>query len=104
MDGLLYFKMTEHVLRLPNRCILSYALYGLREGWPVLYFHGTPSSRLEIELLNEYGIKVEKLLPDLNLQVIAVDHPGMVLSSYNPNAGFLSFASDAHFLMEHLKI
>lgn len=96
--------MTEHVLHLPDRRILSYALYGPTDGWPVMYFHGTPSSRLEITLLSEYGIEVEKLLSHLHLQLIAVDRTGMGLSTYNPNAGFLSFASDVHFLMDYLKI
>jgi pimeloyl-ACP methyl ester carboxylesterase len=96
--------MTEQTIQLPDGRILSYALYGAADGLPVLYFHGTPSSRLEVCMLGEYGIDAEQTLARLGLRLISVDRPGMGLSSYNPNAGLLSFAGDISFLVQSLKI
>lgn len=96
--------MEESTIKLTDGRTLSYAVYGPVTGIPVLYFHGTPSSRLELLLLNNYGMDIEKLLHDTNLKVIAVDRPGMGLSTFNKNGTFLSFASYAKELLFSLNI
>ena len=52
---------------------LSYAIYGPEDGRPVLYFHGTPSSRREILLLKSYGVDFDKALFEAGIKLIAVD-------------------------------
>lgn len=96
--------MTEHTFTLPDGRTLGYALYGSADGWPVLYFHGTPSSRLEVQLLYQYKINVEQYLREAGLQLIAVDRPGMGLSHFNPQGTFISFSDDVHFLVRSLGI
>ncbi len=96
--------MTNYIFQLPDTRDLSYCLYGPGDGHPVLYFHGTPSSRLEPSLLMAYGIDIEMLLLKYNLQLIAIDRPGMGLSTFNPAGDFISFAKDVHILSQHLKI
>ena len=96
--------MTSHTITLPDGRLLGYALYGPPHGRPVLYFHGTPSSRLELLLLHHYGKDLEALLLEAGLKLIAVDRPGMGLSTYDPHSNFLSFATDVGVLMDKLGI
>lgn len=96
--------MTDHIFRLADNRDLSYCTYGPGDGQPVLYFHGTPSSRLEPSLLTGYGIDIDLLLLKYKLQLIAIDRPGMGLSSFNPKGDFISVAKDVNLLLENLKI
>lgn len=96
--------MTDYIFQLPDRGDLSYCLYGPADGQPVLYFHGTPSSRLEPSLLTAYGNDIETLLFKYKLQLIAIDRPGMGLSTFNRAGNFISFAKDVYLLLENLKI
>jgi pimeloyl-ACP methyl ester carboxylesterase len=96
--------MTSHTISLSDGRLLGYALYGPPQGRPVLYFHGTPSSRLELLLLQHYGVDLEVLLTEADLQLVATDRPGMGLSTFDPRGDFLSFASDAGELMQQLGI
>src|SRR5215218_7923245 len=83
---------------------LGFALYGPVSGQPVLYFHGTPSSRLEPQLLNVYGVDLEAILFTANIQLIAIDRPGIGLSSFNSGGNFLSFAEDVKQLIDQLSV
>ena len=80
---------------LPDGRQLGYLIVG--EGKPVVYFHGTASSRLEVLLLKKlaYGSK---------LQIIGIDRPGYGLSSFTPRKNFSAFANDVNFLVDHLGI
>lgn len=96
--------MIHNIFQLPGNRNLSYCLYGLSSDQPVLYFHGTPSSRLEPSLLSAYSIDIEALLFKYKLQLIAIDRPGMGLSAFNPAGDFVSFAQDVNLLLQDLKI
>jgi pimeloyl-ACP methyl ester carboxylesterase len=96
--------MIDNIFQLPDKRNLSYCLYGMSSGQPVLYFHGTPSSRLEPSLLYAYSIDIEALLFKYKLQLIAIDRPGMGLSTFNPAGDFVSFAQDVNLLLQDLKI
>lgn len=97
-------RMQEAIFKLNDRRSLSYAVYGKEVHRPVLYFHGTPSSRMEPLLVNHYGLDLEQALARAGLRLIAIDRPGMGFSSFNPRGDFLSFAHDARQLCEHLGI
>ena len=94
--------MTEAIFTLKNRRKLSYAVYGPADGKPVLYFHGTPSSRREILLLNAYGVDFDAVLFESGIRLIAVDRHA--LSTFHPQRNFLSFANDAVELLQHFNI
>jgi pimeloyl-ACP methyl ester carboxylesterase len=96
--------MIEEVFQLPDKRNLGYALYGPGDGQPVIYFHGTPSSRLEPSLVTAFGINLDALLVKYNIQLIAVDRPGMGISSFNPTGNFTSFADDVVSLLRFLKV
>lgn len=91
--------MTEAIFTLPDGRKLSYAVYGPATGRTVLYFHGTPSSRKELLLLPAYGIPLESLLQQYNLQLLAPDRGA--LTSFDPQQSFLSFAQDVVQLLQH---
>lgn len=94
--------MTEAVFTLKDDRKLSYAVYGPENGKPVLYFHGTPSSRREILLLKAYHINFDAILFKAGIKLIAVDRHS--LSTFSPQRSFLSFADDAVQLLHHFNI
>lgn len=96
------FSMTEAIFTLNDDRKLSYAVYGPADGKPVLYFHGSPSSRKEILLLKTYGVDIDSLLHQLGLKIIAPDRGA--LTTFHPQRTFLSFADDAVQLLQHLGI
>jgi len=80
---------------LPDGRQLGYCVVG--EGKPVLYFHGTASSRLEVLLLEKFAFAN-------GLQIIGVDRPGFGLSTFAPRKNLSDFAYDVDLLIEHLRL
>ena len=74
---------------------LSFSVIG--EGAPIIYFHSTASSRLEILLLKE-------LACNKSFKLIGVDRPGYGLSTYTPRNNFREFTKDVNCLMAHLAL
>src|SRR5438270_11543678 len=95
--------MTEHILQLADGRKLGYACYGAADARPVLYFHGTPSSRLEPNILDVFEIPMYDVLQRYNLRLIAIDRPGMGLSSFQEERTLVSFADDVAVLMQLLR-
>jgi len=80
---------------LPDGRMLGFSVVG--EGMPILYFHGTASSRLETLLLKDFVA--------LNgFQVIGVDRPGYGLSTFAPRTRLRDYANDVNYLMTHLRL
>lgn len=96
--------MTEHALQLADGRRLGYACYGANNARPVLYFHGTPSSRLEPRITEMCGMYIETVLQRYGLQLIAVDRPGMGLSSFHQQLSLEGFARDVATLLQALGI
>src|SRR5690349_18295191 len=94
--------MTEGIYTLKDDRKLSYAVYGPDDGWPVLYFHGTPSSRKEILLLKSFGVDFDFLLHQCRLKLIAPDRGA--LTTFDPKRSFASFAGDVMELLQHFRI
>ncbi len=67
------------------------------EGKPIVYFHGTASSRLEVLLLRE-------LANSAGLQIIGIDRPGYGLSTFNPRKNLQDFNSDVNSLIDRLGV
>lgn len=94
--------MTEAIFTLNDGRKLSYAVYGPENGNPVLYFHGTPSSRREPLLLQAYGIDIHALLHHAGIRLIAPDRHA--LTTFSRHRTFQSFADDALTLLQHFDI
>lgn len=76
---------------------LGFAEYGTEDGFPILYCHGSQSSRLEMHY--DVSFAVEN-----HLRIIAIDRPGHGLSDFNPEGTILTFSSDAIQLTDQLGI
>lgn len=85
------------VIQLPDGRDLGMEIYGDPGGFPIIYLHGLPGSRLEASLAK--GISEE-----LGGRLLAVDRPGYGLSTPNPQGNFLSFARDIAFMVDTLKL
>jgi pimeloyl-ACP methyl ester carboxylesterase len=86
----------DQTVRLRDGRTLGYADYGNPKGRPLLFFHGTPGSRLFS--LPQWD--------DRNgpLRVIVPDRPGMGLSDYQPHRRLLDWPDDVAQLADHLEL
>jgi len=64
-------------VELPDGTVVGYAEVGDPAGPPVVYLHGSPSSRLEVGLPG-----IREAAEDLGLRVLAPDRPGTGLSTF----------------------
>jgi hypothetical protein len=80
-------RSTGQTVRLRDGRRLGYAEWGDRGGWPLLYFHGWPGSRLEGRLGGE-APRAE------GVRVIALDRPGMGLPDYQPGRTLADWPDD----------
>jgi len=74
-------------IRLPDGRRLGYADYGDPTGRLVLYFHGTPGSRIEANLISESAEAA-------GVRLVAVERPGIGLSDYQAGRKILGWPAD----------
>lgn len=80
-------KTNASTLTLKDGRHLGFAEYGSSNGFPILFFHGLPGSRLEAEKLHAAALKVQ-------VRLIGLDRPGMGLSSPQKNRTLLDYPED----------
>jgi pimeloyl-ACP methyl ester carboxylesterase len=78
---------------------LAYLEFGSPQGAPILYCHGTPSSRVE-----GYLTMPADAVAELNVRVIIPDRPGMGLSDFLPNRRIVDWPSDVLEIADALGI
>lgn len=88
-------RATDGRVRLPNGRVLGYAECGDPTGPLVLYFHGTPGSRLEATLFAEEAAAA-------GVRVVALDRPGMGLSTFQSNRRITDWPADVNCAVEAL--
>lgn len=76
---------------------LGFSEYGNLNGFPIIYCHGSQSSRIEMHYDMSFAI-------ENNLRIITIDRPGHGFSDFNPKGSILSFAKDVKELTEYLDI
>ncbi len=86
-----------NLVMLPSGRRLGYAEYGDPDGRPLIFLHGTPSTRVMFRL----GDRAAK---EAGVRLIAPDRPGLGLSDPNPNRTILDFADDVASLADHLSL
>jgi pimeloyl-ACP methyl ester carboxylesterase len=77
----------DQTIQLRDGRRLGYAEWGDRAGRPLLYFHGWPGSRLEGRLGDEAA-------KDRGVRLIAIDRPGMGLSTFQPGRRLVDWPDD----------
>lgn len=74
---------------------LSYAKYGQHGGYPIIFLHGSPGSRIAVE---------EEIYSRLGVEIIYPERPGYGNSTPNPTASFRSWADDVVGMLDHWDI
>lgn len=88
---------TQQTIQLPDGRQLGYAEYGIPDGEPIFFFHGTPGSRLS-------GLHTGILASPRGARVIAPDRPGFGLSDFQPRRKIMDWARDVEALADALEI
>lgn len=89
-------KISQHII-LEDKRKLGFAQYGNSKEYPIIYCHGSQSSRLEMHYDIYFAIEND-------LRIITIDRPGHGLSDFNPNGSILQFAKDVKQLIDYLEI
>src|SRR6476646_8243913 len=92
--GMLNRRLNQ-TFRLRDARRIGFAEYGPSEGEPMFYFHGWPSSRLEVKL-------VEEIFYEAGARIIAIDRPGYGLSDFQANRKLTDWPNDVAELADHL--
>lgn len=89
--------MTDSRTTLSDGRTLAYAEYGVSDGAPVVFHHGTPGSRL-------LAILLDAAAREADVRVIAPDRPGFGLSDSDPGRTIEDWPTDVSALMDSLSI
>lgn len=87
----------NRTVSLPDGRLLGYAEYGDPQGYPIFYFHGGNSSRLEAAWIADAAAVH-------HIRLIAPDRPGFGLSDPQPERTILSWAADVESLANALSL
>ena len=82
-------------LTLPDGRRLRYDIYGDRSGFPIIYCHGFPSSRIEASLFDATASRA-------GVWLIAPDRPGFGESDFKEERTFSDWPRDIRSLADHL--
>lgn len=86
---------TDAAFTLPDGRSLAYREYGLPDGPPVFFCHGTPGSRV-------YRHPDPTIPTAAGVRLIAVDRPGYGRSTFQPGRRLLDWPRDLAALADHL--
>lgn len=86
-----------NLIKLKDGRHLSYLELGNPKGIPTFYFHGTPSSKFEAYIIEEYALAS-------NIRLISLDRPGMGNSSFQENRSFLDWPNDVLETADYLNL
>ena len=78
-------------VRLPDGRRLGWSQFGDPHGYPILYFHGLPTSRLEGALLARAAARQ-------GCRLVSMDRPGIGLSSCQPGRTLVDWSRDVRHL------
>jgi pimeloyl-ACP methyl ester carboxylesterase len=87
----------DNILVLADGRRLGYASYGDPKGWPLLFFHGTPGSRV----MARFAAPKAR---ELGVRLIAPERPGFGLSDVQPQRMLLDWGEDVEALANHLHL
>lgn len=88
------------VLRLRNGGIMSYREYGRPDGIPVVFSHGNTNSRL----FEPCWDKTQAITAAAGVRLIAVDRPGIGLSTFFPSRTYLDYGDSVVQLADALQL
>jgi pimeloyl-ACP methyl ester carboxylesterase len=89
--------MLDGSMALPDGRLLAYTDCGALDGPLVIYFHGAPTSRLDL-------VGLEESFGSLGVRVVTPDRPGYGGSTAQPGRGFNDWPDDITALADHLGV
>jgi pimeloyl-ACP methyl ester carboxylesterase len=89
--------MRDLTVQLRDGRKIGYVQYGDKSGVPVLFFHGTPGSRLVF-------LEDDETSKELGIRLISLDRPGFGLSTPKPNRSVLDWVNDVEEVADLLKL
>ncbi|MHA1307256.1 MAG: alpha/beta fold hydrolase [Candidatus Heimdallarchaeota archaeon] len=90
-------KITAQTITLADNRKLGYSIYGDPGGFPMLFFHGWPGTRLDISCLTS-------IAKEHKVKIIGIDRPGMAYSTFQNRRKISDWPSDVLALINHLKL
>ena len=90
-------KITAQTITLADNRKLGYSIYGDPVGFPMLFFHGWPGTRLDISCF-------ASIAKEHNVKIIGIDRPGMTYSTFQKRRKIADFPSDVVSLVDHLQL
>jgi pimeloyl-ACP methyl ester carboxylesterase len=84
-------------MSLPDGRILGFAEYGHPKGYPLIYFHGYPSCRIEASVIDD-------LCQRRYIKLLAPERPGFGLSTYQRNRKITDWPNDIKAFAEHQRL
>jgi pimeloyl-ACP methyl ester carboxylesterase len=87
----------DNIITLADGRQLGYAEYGDPAGWPLMFFHGTPGSRIMARFAAPKARR-------LGVRLIAPERPGFGLSDLQPQRRLLDWAADVGELANALNL
>ena len=91
--------MGDRTLTLPDGRVLAYSDVGPADAPVAMYFHGAPSSRLDLRVGG-----IDEQLAARGIRVVSPDRPGYGGSSPQPGRAMSDWACDVGVLADHLGI
>ena len=82
---------------LPDGRALGFSEYGHPTGFPIVFFHGWPSSRLE-------GYAVDKLARGRGVRFLCLERPGFGISTFQPHRRITDYPADVAAFARHLEL
>ena len=89
--------MLDRSMTLPDGRVLAYTDCGAGSGPLVVYFHGAPTSRLDL-------VGFEDAFAALGVRVVSPDRPGYGGSSPQPHRSWNDWPADVAALVDHLDV
>ena len=85
----------SQILKLPDGRTMGFSEFGARDGSPLLYFHGYPSSRLE-------GVGMDRVARKRNVRVFTLERPGFGISTPQPGRRVIDYVKDVKEFTDHM--
>jgi pimeloyl-ACP methyl ester carboxylesterase len=88
---------TTNMMKMRDGRELCFSDFGDSNSKPVIYFHGFPGSRLEVQ-------RFDRIAAENHYRLISIDRPGMGCSTMDKNRTILSTVNDVQRLMDYLQL
>lgn len=98
-DPQLQTPLLRQRIQLADGRSIAFDEYGVADGFPVVYMHGTPGARIEWLLFG-----TQDMARSAHVRLIVPDRPGIGLSEFQPDRKMSDWPDDVRELADHLEL